>query len=608
MLTAMFLTFIGHIQPQPQTSEEISAMTYPRVNRECVTHNLVVCGAVDTQSPIDVAIFSDFMGISMTLEHAAQGAEITALSCFQLGEHFNFLETKAPPITTIKWGVLGPNQTPLFTYSKTQWITRPHEWFEYVSPEDILKRVTAWIEGKAHSVAENDVVNIFFEAHGTMNGKICLGSKYFETSKVASLLSQFPTGCQVNAVGRHCYYGKFRNIIIADGKIPRHAIADCGPEEAVHFAATPSVSNRIRNSHSLLPFVQSLAQVSFPWLPRQAHLPVRMAELESTLREAIRRATPSLTRECQAETYTSYLSPEIQASVTLLEELVLRDHVDVVFLSQNVHRRRRSEWPTLDLQLMQQTRRAIPPSSGSLARRIQEHVHAAAADCDFDNALRDDGPILGRLEYPNTPYDEILRALYYRGRVQSAVWDLFLILCERGFLNLEASLEQPINFYSTPESLCNVLNLLLCFKEPCEADACVPNNFNTSLTTPIQWLAVMISRGCAEPQRLFETIHYTRIPGPLLESEVNKLLHTNNGPISIECDPKMVAGYSPPPFGFWLPSGVGNDPSLVPDIVLKRLALFNETEALFKELLRLGDAELPLGPQRFAIDYQIPRT
>ncbi|OAL64388.1 hypothetical protein A7C99_4458 [Trichophyton rubrum] len=539
-------------------------MPNPRANRECVMHNLVVCGAVDARSPIDAAIFSGFMGTSMTLEHAAEGVEITVLSCFPLGEHFNFLETKAPPITIIKWGVLGPSQTPLFTYSKTQWITRSNEWFEYVNPEDIFKRVIAWIQDKAHSVAENDVINIFFEAHGTMNGEICLGSKYLETSKVADLLSQFPTSCQANAVGRHCYYGRFRNVIKADGQIPRHAIADCGPVEAVHFAATRSVSNRIRMIHSSLPFVRSLAQVSFPWLPRQVHPPVPTAEHETTLREAIRRITPSLARECQAETYASSLSPEIRASVALLEELVLRDHVDVMFLKQTVNRRRRSEWPTLDLQLMQQTRRVIPPSSGSLARRIQEHVHEAAADCDFDNALRDDGPILGRLEYPNTPYDGILRALYYRVAVQRVEFTTVL-------------------------------------KEPYEAEACVPNNSNTSLTTSIQWLAVMISRGCAEPQRLFETIHYTRILGPLLESEVNKLLHANNGPISFECDPKMVSGYSPPPFSFWLPSGVGNDPSLIPDIVIKRLALFNEVEALFKELLRLGDAELNLGLQRLAI-------
>ncbi|EZF34493.1 hypothetical protein H109_00223 [Trichophyton interdigitale MR816] len=597
----MSLTLIGHIQPQPQTDAEISAMPNPRANGDGVMHNLVVCGAVDAQSPIDAAIFSDFMGISMTLELAAEGAEITALSCFPLDEHFNFLETRAPPIATIKWGILGTNQTPLFTYSKTQWVTRSNKWFEYVSPEDILKRVTAWLQDKAHSVAENDVVNIFFEAHGIMNGKICLGSKYLETSKVTSLLSQFPTSCQVNVVGRHCYSGRFCNVIKADGQILRHAIADCGLGEAVHFAATRSVSNRIRYLRSSLPFVRSLAHVSFPWLPPKVHLPVPTAEHQTILREAIRRITPSLAQDCQAETYASSLLPEVRASVTLLEELVLRDHVDVMFLKQTVHRRRRSEWPTLDPQLMQQMQREISPPSSSLLRRIQDHIHAAAAECDFDNALMDDGPIVGRLEYPNTPYDEILRALYYRGRAQSAVWDIFLILCERGFLNLEASLEHPVNFYSTPESLCNVLCLLLCFKEPYEVEACAPNNFNTSLTTPIQWLAVMISRGCAEPQRLLETIHYTQILGPLLESEVNKLLHANNGPISFECDPKMVAGYSPSPFGFWLPSGVGNDPSLIPDIIIERLAFFNKTEALFKELLRLGDAELLLERQRFAI-------
>ncbi|EGE06432.1 hypothetical protein TEQG_05436 [Trichophyton equinum CBS 127.97] len=553
-------------------------MPNPRANGDGVMHNLVVCGAVDAQSPIDAAIFSDFMGISMTLELAAEGAEITALSCFPLDEHFNFLETRAPPITTIKWGILGTNQTPLFTYSKTQWVTRSNKWFEYVSPEDILRRVTAWIQDKAHSVAENDVVNIFFEAHGIMNGKICLGSKYLETSKVASLLSQFPTSCQVNVVGRHCYSGRFCNVIKADGQILRHAIADCGLGEAVHFAATRSVSNRIRYSRFSLPFVRSLAQVSFPWLPPKVHLPVPTAEHQTILREAIRRITPSLAQDCQAETYASSLLPEVRASVTLLEELVLRDHVDVMFLKQTVHRRRRSEWPTLDPQLMQQMQREILPPSSSLLRRSQDHIHAAAAECDFDNALMDDGPIVGKLEY-RIPH----MMKYYEP------------------FTIEASLEHPINFYSTPESLCNVLCLLLCFKEPYEAEACAPNNFNTSLTTPIQWLAVMISRGCAEPQRLLETIHYTQILGPLLESEVNKLLHANNGPILFECDPKMVAGYSPPPFGFWLPSGVGNDPSLIPDIIIERLAFFNKTEALFKELLRLGDAELLLERQRFAI-------
>ncbi|EGE00425.1 hypothetical protein TESG_07769 [Trichophyton tonsurans CBS 112818] len=418
-------------------------MPNPRANGDGVMHNLVVCGAVDAQSPIDAAIFSDFMGISMTLELAAEGAEITALSCFPLDEHFNFLETRAPPITTIKWGILGTNQTP---------------------PEDILRRVTAWIQDKAHSVAENDVVNIFFEAHGIMNGKICLGSKYLETSKVASLLSQFPTSCQVNVVGRHCYSGRFRNVIKADGQILRHAIADCGLGEAVHFAATRSVSNRIRYSRFSLPFVRSLAQVSFPWLPPKVHLPVPTAEHQTILREAIRRITPSLAQDCQAETYASSLFPEVRASVTLLEELVLRDHVDVMFLKQTVHRRRRSEWPTLDPQLMQQMQREISPPSSSLLRRSQDHIHAAAAECDFDNALMDDGPIVGKLEY--------------------------------------------------------------------------------------------------------------RIP-------------------------HMVKYYEP--FTIELPSGVGNDPSLIPDIIIERLAFFNKTEALFKELLRLGDAELLLERQRFAI-------
>ncbi|EFR03677.1 hypothetical protein MGYG_06673 [Nannizzia gypsea CBS 118893] len=358
-------------------------MSSPSDHVEGKMHNLVVCGAVDAQSPADAALFADFMGISMTLRHAAPGAEGTALSCFPLDEHWDVLETRTPPITTIKWGKFWPNQTPLFTYSKAQSRTRNNKWFEYVCPEDILERVTTWIQDKAHSVAENDVVNIFLEAHGVMNGKINLGPKHLEISTVTNLHSQFPTNCQVNVVGSHSCSGSLFREIRASGQIARPVVADCGPEEFIHFTAIRSVGNRIRNFRSSMPFVQSLARVNFPWLPRQATPPIFIAEHEAFMREAMRRIIPTLSRPCQADTYTSHLSPKAQASVTLLEALILRDHVDVVFFKETVHRRRRPEWPTLDLQLMEQMQRT-------------------AAECDFDNAFRDDGPIMGRLEYLKT--------------------------------------------------------------------------------------------------------------------------------------------------------------------------------------------------------------
>ncbi|EEQ33428.1 hypothetical protein McanMca71_001415 [Microsporum canis] len=588
----------GRNKPRPQIGAGTKALPNISCPREGKMYNFVVCGPYDAESAADAAMFSDFMGISMTLRYATQDAEGTYLSCFPLDELFDQLAMRNPPITDIKWGKFGPNRTPLYTYSKTQWVTRSDKWFEYVHPKDILEKVTTWIQYKAHGVAENDVVNIFFQTHGDVNGNVCLGTKRLTTSAVVDLISQFPRGCQVNVVGSHCYSGKLVNAIRASGQIARYAVAACGPEEK-HFSATRSVSNRIRNFRFSQPFIQSLARVHLPWLPQQGSPQLTIAQYDNFLREAMRRMTLTSFLGRQAETYTSYLSPEIQASVTLLEELVLRDHVDVVFLRETAHRRRRLEWPTLDVRLMQQMRRNMVPPSSSLVRRIQDHIQSAASKCDFDSALMDDGPILGRLERRQPPYAEILRALYYRGRVQSAVWDVFLILCERGFLDLETSLEHPINFYTAPHGFSQVVSLLLCFEGPYEANLLAPYNFNYSLSFPIHWLAVMISRGCADPARLFETIRYTGMLGPLLDTELHALLSQNDGVVTFNCDPKMRSGYSPPPFGLWLPHGVGNNPSLIPDIIVKSIAFFNETEALFKELFGLSDEELLLEPQQF---------
>ncbi|KAK2818394.1 hypothetical protein FQN49_007943 [Arthroderma sp. PD_2] len=544
---------------------------------ERVLHNLVVCGFHDVSTPVDGAIFSDFMGVSRALLQVIRDGNGTFLSCFPLDIYFDILESKSPPTTEIKWGKFGENQDPLFTYSRTEWETG-NRWFDYANPDDILEKTVAWIRSKAGQVGKRDVVNIFFLAFGRVGGGIALGTGTLLSDQMSKLFSLFPKTCQLNAVGSQCYSGYFTNAIKPSNQIPRPPVAECGPE-GIWLSPTRSMLNEIETHRPTRP----LARVCLPWLPGRVNNPNTVDHNENTLMDGH-----------YLEIYAS-LSPKMKASLALLEEMVLHDFVDVLFSREAVHRRQRLEFPSMDLPLMWQIRRQRVDSNGRLAKRVQRHVHAAALECDFDNALTDDGGILGQLLRHSPPYADLLRALYYRGRVQSAMWDIFLILCDRGFLDLMTCLEQPVNFYIAPDTFRKVMSMLLCFELPHEAEILAPFQFSSSLSTPTKWLAVMISRGCANPARLFETIRYT---GMLGRSSCGYPASGGDG-ISFTCDRGICAGYAPPqPFGFWLPHGVGNDPALVPDIIARRLWRFNKTEALFKEYFGLSDKEMPLEPQQ----------
>lgn len=66
-------------------------------------HNLVVCGATNPESNADGAMFVDFMGICLLLQHLQPEFTGTFLSCFPLEKYFDFLGFKSPPITDIRW-------------------------------------------------------------------------------------------------------------------------------------------------------------------------------------------------------------------------------------------------------------------------------------------------------------------------------------------------------------------------------------------------------------------------------------------------------------------------------------------------------------------------
>ncbi|EEP78009.1 predicted protein [Uncinocarpus reesii 1704] len=65
----------------------------PTNTRTGTVHNLAVCGAHKPDHPADAFVFSDFIGIAMTLQYLHSDVQGSVFSCFQLEEHFELLRS-----------------------------------------------------------------------------------------------------------------------------------------------------------------------------------------------------------------------------------------------------------------------------------------------------------------------------------------------------------------------------------------------------------------------------------------------------------------------------------------------------------------------------------
>ncbi|PGH03444.1 hypothetical protein AJ80_08692 [Polytolypa hystricis UAMH7299] len=280
--------------------------------------------------------------------------------------------------------------------------------------------------------------------------------------------------------------------------------------------------------------------------------------------------------------------------MTSIEEVILSHNADELYTRESMHRRRRCEWPTPNLPLLNRMRQGpVGSVSPALKQRGIDLITAAAAGCDFDMPYRSDGGILGIIEVRlDSRLEPLLVSLYERGRQQSAILDLFLLLCERNFMDATISLKANINFRLPHVDVERVVNLLCCFKE---ADLIyrpqTTKHFGDYFEAPIRWLAVMIVRSCADAPKLFQTIEFTGMLGKLIKPKLDALC--TGGNVTFAPDPKACAGQSPSLFGFWLPSGVENEAS-IPDVIEKQLEQFNGVEVFCKEYFGLSDDELIL--------------
>lgn len=423
--------------------------------REKQSFNLVVCGATDYK---DGFIFSDFMGYCMALKEHGVGGDF--FSCFPISDHFIWLRNEnSPAIDVVKFGKFGTNGSKaLYTYSRHAFLNRQY-WWTQVGAHELLEKVQSWIVEKQTLAEDGDIVNIILEGHGCKGGgELIIGKNWIHPSVLSNLLRNFKVGVQVNAVSGACYSGRFVDIIKTSGQTQRY-VAAASPGESKAYATTRSISNRVRNSRFSQAFVQSLAKVNLPGRTRR-QITWRLKDHEAFMKEELmRNLTPGGTVS-EPQFYAS----EPLDGMTVVEDMIFCDKIDVLYDPCVASRRRRIEWPTIDpvicdLLMESETEKPPPPDVSSSAKTL---IDEEIAKCDTRRGLLPDLEVYDELYLRRPNWRQILRNLYWRARRQSAIWDVFELLISRGFLSSDC-LTIPIDLLGKAKDSSAVLHLLSCF-------------------------------------------------------------------------------------------------------------------------------------------------
>lgn len=552
------------------------------------SYNLVVCGAVNPQN--DGFIFSDFLGFSMALKQKGVGGDFW--SCFPLDEHLLHLASLKPPITDIKFGKFGPNHDQaLHTYTKFQH-THRERWWKAVGRQVLKDDILAWIAEKARLANSGDVVNIIIESHGSQGGGIRLGEYRLYPPHFAAALRDFKDEVQVNVITGVCYGSLLVKAIRADGQYYRYiqAAEDSGTPA---YGMSRSVSGRVRNSRFSQAVCVSLAQMYLQEVHQDQKMSVGQYEL-SVKDQMMRNITPNF----QVTNPSSYHGSPTSLT-SHVNTMIFRDSVDVLYDPALTHRRRRIEWPSLNLNLRQtilHSATRAPPSQTTITK-TKALLDEEFAKCDVNSPLAADDPAMTYYYYKEhrEDYGPLLKLLYWRGRQQSAIFDCFQQLCMRNFVQA-GNVSLPMNIVSSTESVLNLASLLACFEGPLQVqdEATKVELDGEEFDLPLRWLATMIVRSSADITRLLENILAMRYLGDLNERAFAEYKEYRLSD-TITCDSKAQAckPCRPNQFGFWLPHGIRitSQEEMAEDL-LACIAVFNRIEECYQEWFGLAPGDL----------------
>jgi len=219
-----------------------------------------------------------------------------------------------------------------------------------------------------------------------------------------------------------------------------------------------------------------------------------------------------------------------------------------------------------------------PTPTHLVKRKAIKLLDMEASKCNRDGSVPYDICIWDR--YPSDQTGniaEVLTALYYRGRIQLAIMNVFLMLVHRGFVSID-TLQKPVTLRLGKDNY-NKIHLPLCTLEaivqedgfelsggPCDLWSLRP------AYEALDWLAAMIVRSCTPSlDQILEAIRESEYLGDIDKGEFERH-DTEVQDKNFVCNPNERTPeergldserYSRElrennDFGFWLPHGLGD--------------------------------------------------
>lgn len=402
--------------------------------------------------------------------------------------------------------------------------------YSYVHPTQICKDVFQWIDLKSDPTRKEyakpgDSIILIFLAHGSWIKKpqgepsaMRLGNNNMEADDFVTSLRKISRDVQVNVLSTACYSAIFAQKVEEDVQALRWIqVASQSRERA--FAAERSASGRFQNSKFIAGLVKPLASLG---MKNNINL--------GTFQAAVTKETESHTDPEFRSKAFSYTDSPLDTQV---RTLLLRAFADYPFTAKNSAARRRKE---LKIDMF---KRPYPESAAlmdkeSFAADMIAEEQASFGEQTTPSMSEDNFADLAREDSSRkTEAGNILRGMLIRGRLQAAVFDIFMQLCLQGVCSL-SSLEHPVDWnYIPPNGTCFswILRMLGVFGyfqvdwDVLQEEWDMPNDTHwADYDIPYLWLGTMIGRTFTSLDVVFDIIRLKDQLGPINEVALEELV------------------------------------------------------------------------------------
>ncbi|KAK0117820.1 hypothetical protein ONS95_012145 [Cadophora gregata] len=451
-------------------------------------------------------------------------------------------------------------------YSRFKALHRQDD-YTFIDESSIKITFHEWMSKTAKDALPGDVVNVILITHGNaQNGNLQFGKNFISIDEMIKILKYFQDSVQVNMVVSACGSGKLCKEISTKDQFNRYIAAAAGPGELssgnglVGWVKGQSASGRFRSSYFTDVIIKSLGRINFD------RLGPSMGELQQNFHEGVK---------VKPEPFAAKSTPSFAGSAAKKEEaeIALQKiiHLDYFDFPPDPKRAARYLRQESDMQVVQAADGNNVDDWG-FGGDVLDFFATEISKVDESFLSHDDAELHARVQRvldqtksgEKATKTEILQAIMFRGKMQSACFSVFMFLQDHCFVTMKG-LEKPMNLSSLQDDeIREVSDALSCFELLSDRNE---YSFITYCTfnylPPIIWLSTLIVRGALvrDLWTLFDRMSCMGELGPL---DIERLPKVWPETRMIKVDEQAglvnpLATGNGQPFSFWLPHSMGKN-------------------------------------------------